>query len=484
MDSEMYGPWPQVYSWNTGGLPNPPKPPNPFMLRMRQALGMNPAGVAMGPEAWNASPGAELMYPAPAWNNTPEMERPMPGAIPMPPPEAPPVAGQVRGSSGNTSAPPANPWASLLTPGQKIEWPKPPELKAPVLGEDPIRKMLLDQLAKGGGGVGRPQMPALPGPPPAPKPIDWSPINEAFEKARPEKYQVDPKEMWLTGLLGALAGFGDARPGERLGITMGRMAGAGAQAGLAERKRQQELERGSKKEQSQFELMKAQNTQNQTLTDVNRQDTADMRNYEHGFKTWGAQMQWLNLQNDIASRNAGLSMQRLNLLAQLAGQDRATSLSLQQMQNEIAAGNWSRAMELAKSQSAQNQQEMMRSLTLMGIVSKDKQGRLGGTDQVSQIGMLIPQVLSGKISVPGLDKVQLNNEALALMPKNYMTLPPKEQEKFFTAAQERVLMQRLQSNPDLLGAMLQVGGGLPMGMFTNSQSSGQQTNPYLGLMNE
>lgn len=408
--------------------------------------------------------------------------RPQPA--PLPPPPAPPVEGAAP-QAPQAQPQPTNPYLqTLLQPQPKVSLPEPPKLTAPTLTENPYQKALMEAFTKGGGGVGRPTMPQFPSAPPKGTPIDWTQINQAYEAARPKKYEVDPKEMWLTGLLGALAGFGDARPGERLGITLGRMAGAGAQAGLGERKRQQELARTSDKEQSQFNLLLAQNKQGQTMTDVQRQDNDAMKTYEHGFRTWGAQMQWLNLQNDIASRNAGLAMQRLGILASLSNQDKQTQIQLQQMQNDLASGNWERASQVAKFQAQQNQTEMLRNFQMLGIISRDKQGRLGGMDQVAQISMLIPQILSNKITVPGLDKVDINNQAAALLPKNYMTLPQKEQEKLFTAAQERVLLQKMQQDPNMLLNMLRAGGGLPLNFFMSVPSGSSSVNPYLGGMNE
>lgn len=371
--------------------------------------------------------------------------------------------------------------------GQKVEFPTPPELKVPTVPADPNRQQIYDMLLKPGGtgGVGA-RMPGIPNDPVpqrAPlQPIDWSGINAAYEKARPQVGKIDEKELWLTALMGAISGFADARPGERLGITLGRMAGAGAGAYSKERSTQKNQLREDEKALKAFELSLAQNKQNQAITDMNRSDRNQditvengMRVYEAGQRRFQMGLQLAQLQAEMSRGNASNAMQRMSLLIQLSGQDRQFGLQMQQLQNEIAQGNYANATERAKNLQAQNQGFANQALALFSTIAKGQAGTFAGQDPSAQLMTLVPQITSGKISVPGLDMTAITKQAAGMVDQKLMA-NPQVFKSSVDRATSQLVMQHLMQNPDAMQQVLRSFQKFPISGFGSSSSTAPVTN--------
>lgn len=470
-------------------LYGPPPPPNWFQAWMRQSLGINPMGMASTELPFDRTDRSGTGV-----SNNPQMFMPVPPR-PMAPEEMNPIqrgeALQGQRPIGFDTLPPqpqvagqgqGNPMQMLLQQlqGQKVEFPTPPELKVPSVPPDPNRQAIYDFLQKPGGGVGArmPSIPNDPVPQRAPlQPIDWSGINAAYEKARPQVGKIDEKELWLTALMGAISGFADARPGERLGITLGRMAGAGAGAYSKERSNQKNQLREDEKALRAFELSLAQNKQNQAITDVNRSDRNQdivvengMRVYEAGQRRWQMGMQLAQLQAEISRGNASNALQRLTLLTQMSGQDRAFGLQLQQLQNEIAQGNYQNAFSRAKAMHDQNMGFANQALTMFSTIARSQAGTFGGQDPSAQLMYVVPQITGGKLTVPGLDVGAIRGEAEKMISKTLMANPQAYKAALDNTTQQLV-MQRMMANPDLMQQVLRSMQKFPIGSSPFGSSS-------------
>jgi hypothetical protein len=348
----------------------------------------------------------------------------------------------------------------LLSPPLRSALPTPPKTNPMELTNDPMRAKLYELALQKGGGVGMGRRPDMPGASSVPQraplaPVDWSGTNAEYEKARPSPKDIDPKEVWLTGLLGAVAGFGDARPGERLGLTLGKMAGAGTMAGLQERGKQKDQKRQDEQALRAFEFSMAQNKQGQKSVDIGREDknqdiTTDnaMRVYDHGWRNYNAGVQWQQIAMEAQRGNAANAMARLGLLAQLTGQDREAKLRIEETNRHIASGNFAAAIAIAQIEDQRHNQDAQRSLQALTLL-QGRPGQISGLDPGGQVGMIVQQSVQKGIPIPGIDHAALWQQARKQAGPQAGAEGPLGKRTVETIYGD-LLMNELRNNPELM----------------------------------
>lgn len=369
-------------------------------------------------------------------------------------------AAEVPVDSPDTHVPPQTPPPS--GPGGSISAPAP---------ANPYMDALAKMVLAGGGGAPRIQgnypappklgmnMPAYPsGAVPqrgqAAEP-NYSEADAHLTRAEPKPYEPNQSDMLVAVLGGMASGFGDWRPGDTLGAQFARSGTGTMQAYLGQKRYQDSRKERSEDDIRRYYLQRGGISEGRENARVGRADRNEDVRYG----------------NETAVRED--SFRRADY-----------EVKTQQLQNELASGNWNRAFAIAqamrqddRANAALGMQERQMQMTGLGhlartqaIANRGPGGRtMADMGPGAMISTMIGNALKKNQPIPGYDISAMQSQALAVMktdPNLRMLLPgtPAHADWVNKWVGEQI-SRDLAKNPQKAQQLIQMYAKVPMGSY-------------------